>query len=45
MFSYTLLTFVFIFFTLIFLVYIYFGNEITFIMEKFHETIPHAIPI
>ncbi len=45
MFSYTLLTFVFIFFTLMFLVYIYFGNEITFIMEKFHETIPHAIPI
>ena len=45
MFSYTLLTLLFIFFGLIFLVYIYFGNDITFIIEKFHETIPQAIAI
>ena len=45
MISYTLLTLLSIFFGLIFLVYIYFGNDITFIIEKFHETIPQAIAI
>ena len=45
MFSYTILTFLFIFIILIFLIYIYFGSEITFIIEKFYETIPQAIPI
>ena len=45
MFSYTILTFLFIFLGLIFFLYIYFGEEIVFIIEKFHETIPQSIPI
>ena len=45
MFSYTLLTFVFIFIGFLFLIYIYFGRDITFIIERFHETIPQAIQI
>jgi len=45
MFSYTLLTFLFIFISIIFFLYIYFVNDITFIIEKLHETIPQAIPI
>lgn len=45
MFSYTILTFLLIFLGLIFFLYIYFGEEIVFIIEKFHETIPQSIPI
>ncbi len=45
MLSYTLLTFLFIFIGIVFLIYIYFINDITFIIEKFHEIIPQAIPI
>ena len=45
MFSYTLLTFLFIFIAIIFLIYIYFINDITFLIEKFNEVIPQAIPI
>ena len=45
MLSYTLLTFIFLIGGLILLAYIYFGNEINIIIEKFHETIPQAIPI
>ena len=45
MLSYTLLTFLFLIGGLILLAYIYFGNEINIIIEKFHETIPQAIPI
>jgi hypothetical protein len=45
MFSYTILMFIFIIFVLVALIYINFGNDITFIIEKFHETIPQAISI
>jgi len=45
MFSYTLLTFLFIIISLLFLIYFYFGSDITLIIEKFHQTIPQAIPI
>ena len=45
MFSYTLLTFLFVLFGIIFLAYIYLGSDITFIIEKFHETIPQSILI
>ena len=45
MFSYTILMFLFIIIGLVILIYIYFGSEITFIIEKFHETIPQAIAI
>ena len=45
MFSYTILMFIFIIFFLVALIYINFGNDITFIIEKFHETIPQAISI
>jgi len=45
MFSYTILTFVLIFVGLGTMIYIYFGSEINFIIEKLHETIPQAIPI
>ena len=45
MFSYTILMFIFIIFVLVTLIYINFGNDITFIIEKFHETIPQAISI
>ena len=45
MFSYTLLTFLLILFGLIFLAYVYLGSDITFIIEKFHDTIPQAISI
>lgn len=45
MFSYTILTFVLLFVGLGTMIYIYFGSEINFIIEKLHETIPQAIPI
>ena len=45
MFTYTILTFVFLFVGMSALIYIYFGNDITLIIQKFHETIPQAIPI
>ena len=45
MFSYTILMFFFIIIVLMTLIYINFGNEITFIIEKIHETIPQAIAI
>ena len=45
MFSYTILTFVFLSLGLSALIYIYFGNDIIMIIEKLHETIPKAIPI
>jgi len=43
MFSYTILMFIFIIFVLVTLIYINFGNDITFIIEKFHETIQQDI--
>ena len=45
MFSYTILMFLFIILGTVALIYIYFGNDITFIIERFHETIPQAIAI
>ncbi len=45
MFSYTILMFLFIILGTVTLIYIYFGNDITFIIERFHETIPQAIAI
>ena len=45
MFSYTILTFILLFFGFGIIIYIYFGSEINFIIEKFHETIPQALPI
>ena len=45
MLSYTLLTFVFLIGGLILLAFVYFGDEINMIIEKFHETLPQAIPI
>ena len=45
MFSYKILMFLFIILGTVTLIYIYFGNDITFIIERFHETIPQAIAI
>jgi len=45
MFSYTVLLFLFLIIGLVSLIYIYFGDDITFIIERLHETIPQAIPI
>jgi len=45
MFSYTILMFIFVIFVSVALIYINFGNDITFIIEKIHETIPQAIAI
>ena len=45
MFSNTILMFLFIILGTVTLIYIYFGNDITFIIERFHETIPQAIAI
>jgi hypothetical protein len=45
MFSYTILMFFFIIIVLLTLIYINFGDDLTFIIEKFHETIPQAIAI
>lgn len=45
MFSYTILMFFFIIIILLTLIYINFGDDLTFIIEKIHETIPQAIAI
>tara|TARA_B100001769_G_scaffold220815_1_gene181027 strand:- start:793 stop:930 length:138 start_codon:yes stop_codon:yes gene_type:complete len=45
MFSYTLLLFFLFFLGIILFVYINFGDEITIIIEKLHQTIPQAIAI
>ena len=45
MFSYTILMFIFVIFVSVALIYINFGNDITFIIEKIHETMPQAIAI
>jgi len=45
MFSYTILMFIFILLGSIIFIYLYFGDDMTFIIEKLHETIPHAIAI
>lgn len=45
MFSYTLLLFFLFFLGIILFIYINFGDEITIIIEKLHETIPQAIAI
>ena len=45
MFSYTILMFIFILLGSIVFIYLYFGDDMTFIIEKLHETIPQAIAI
>ena len=45
MFSYTILMFIFILLGSIIFIYLYFGDDMTFIIEKIHETIPQAIAI
>jgi len=45
MFSYTILMFIFIILGSIIFIYLYFGDDMTFIIEKLHETIPDAIAI
>ena len=45
MFSYTILMFIFVILVSVALIYMNFGNDITFIIEKIHETIPQAIAI
>ena len=45
MFSYTILMFIFILLGSIIFIYLYFGDDMTFIIEKLHETIPQAIAI
>ena len=45
MFSYTILMFLFILLGSIIFIYLYFGDDMTFIIEKLHETIPQAIAI